>query len=236
MGHETYQPEYITAYTVGSKNRFFGNRLQLNLEGFLWNYRNQQVNHVGLDSSGQTANFTDNIGTSRIYGAELEAQALVTKTTLLSADVQYLHAQNTSFTYTTGAQVPPIVGCPYTLSGTGATAVYVINCSGFPANNAPRWTMNLSAQQTVPVGDYQVVFGADTQYKSGRYINFYYVTDGGGYVDHSWQTNAQISFGPANGRWSLAAFVRNIEDNRVPTFVSPAPIINFSVVGTTPPR
>ncbi len=238
LGHTIYQPEYITAYTVGSKNRFLGNRLQLNLEGFLWNYRNQQVNHVGLDSAGNTANFTDNIGTSKIYGGEVEAQALVTTTTLVSLDAQYLHAQNTSFTYTTGASAPPLVGCPYSLVPATATspAVYAINCSGFPANNAPRWTVNVSAQQTVPLGDYQVVLGADTQYKSGRYINFYYLSQGGGYVDHSWQTNAQVSFGAANGRWSLAAFVRNIEDNRVPVFGSPtAPYTLFSI-GTTPPR
>ena len=236
IGHETYQPEYITAYTIGSKNRFFGNRLQLNLEGFLWNYRNQQVNHVGVDSTGRTANFTDNIGTSKIYGAEGELQALVTKTTLLSADVQYLHAQNTSFSYTTGASAVPLVGCPYSLSGTGASAVYVINCSGFPANNAPRWTVNLSGQQTFPLGDYQLVAGADTQYRSGRYINFYYLSQGGGYVDHSWQTNVQVSFGPASGRWSIAGFARNVENNRVPVFASPAPLTNLFVVGTTPPR
>ena len=190
------------------------------------------MNHVGLDSTGRNANFTDNIGSSRIYGGEVEAQALVTRTTLLSADVQYLHAQNRSFSYTTGAASLPLVGCPYTLSG----AVYVINCSGFPANNAPRWTANVAAQQTVPLGRYQLVLGVDTQYKSGRYINFYYVSQGGGYVDHSWATNAQVSFGPANGRWSVGAFVRNIENNRVPVFMSPAPLLNVTVVGTTPPR
>ena len=238
VGHETYQPEYITAYTVGSKNRFFGNRLQLNLEGFLWNYRNQQVNHVGVDSAGRTSNFTDNIGTSKIYGAEVEAQALITKTTLISADVQYLHAQNKSFSYTTGAATPPLVGCPYTLQPASGTnpAVYVINCSGFPANNAPRWTANVSAQQTVPLGEYQIVFGADTQYKSGRFINFYYLSQGGGYVDHSWQTNAQVSFGPASGKWSIAGFIRDIEDNRTPVYASPTPVFNLFAVGTTPPR
>ena len=88
----------------------------------------------------------------------------------------------------------------------------------------------------MPLDKYQIVFGADTQYKSGRYINFYYISQGGGYVDHSWQTNAQVSFGPADGRWSLAAFIRNIEDNRVPTFGGPTPLLNFTVVGTTPPR
>ena len=33
-GFETYEPEYITAYTLGSKNRFFDNRVQLNVEAF----------------------------------------------------------------------------------------------------------------------------------------------------------------------------------------------------------
>ena len=33
QGFERYEPEYITAYTAGSKNRFFDNRLQLNVEG-----------------------------------------------------------------------------------------------------------------------------------------------------------------------------------------------------------
>ncbi|MDR7154344.1 iron complex outermembrane receptor protein [Sphingobium xenophagum] len=36
LGRESYAPEYIEAFTIGSKNRFFGNRLQLNLEAFHW--------------------------------------------------------------------------------------------------------------------------------------------------------------------------------------------------------
>ena len=49
VGFETFQPETITAYTIGSKNRFFGNRVQLNFEGFYWDYRNEQVAHPGFD-------------------------------------------------------------------------------------------------------------------------------------------------------------------------------------------
>ncbi|WP_206243658.1 TonB-dependent receptor [Novosphingobium terrae] len=232
VGHETYQPEYITAYTIGVKNRLLDNRLQLNLEGFWWDYVNQQVNHVGLDSTGRTSNFTDNIGASRIYGVEGDIKALVAPHTLLSADVQYLHAQNRSFVYTTGASSPPLVGCPYTLSG----AVYVINCSNYPANNAPRWTVNLAAQQTIPLGDYNLVLGVDTQYKSSHYINFYYISQGGGLVGGAWQSNAQIAFGPANSRWTFAIYMRNMENNRIPVFMSPAPLLSTTVVGTTPPR
>ncbi|HYD04137.1 MAG TPA: TonB-dependent receptor, partial [Reyranella sp.] len=47
-----YQPETIKAWTLGSKNRFLDNRLQVNLEAFYWRYRDQQISHVGLDSAG----------------------------------------------------------------------------------------------------------------------------------------------------------------------------------------
>ena len=234
VGHETYDPETITAYTVGLKNRLLDNKLQLNLEGFLWNYRNQQVNHVGLDNAGRTSNFTESIGSSRIYGAEVEAQVLVTPTTLLSADAQYLHTENLSFVYTSGAaNGPPLTGCPYAIAPNNA-ALYAINCTGFPANNAPRWTVNLAGQQTIPLGTYQAVLGANTQYRSGRYIGFAYLPEQ--YTGPSWQTNAQASFGPADGRWSVAVFVRNIEGNRIPIFTGTHALANLLVVGTTAPR
>lgn len=39
--NNTFRPETLTAYTVGAKNRFLDNRLQLNLEAFYWDYRDQ---------------------------------------------------------------------------------------------------------------------------------------------------------------------------------------------------
>jgi len=45
-----FKPETITAYTLGSKNRFLDNRLQLNLELYYWDYKDQQISHLGEDS------------------------------------------------------------------------------------------------------------------------------------------------------------------------------------------
>jgi iron complex outermembrane receptor protein len=233
-GFETYNPEYITAYTIGLKNRFFDNRLQLNIEGFRWDYRDQQVNHVGLDLLGRTANFTENIGSSRIYGVEVEARALVTHNTLLSADIQYLHAENRSFIFTTGvASGPPLTGCPFAISPTNP-AVYNVNCSGFQSYNSPRWTMNLAAQQTIPLDDYQIVLGADTQYKGRRNAGFAYLAEQN--LPSVWRSNAAISFGRADDMWSIQAFVRNIENNRTPVFMSVHPTASILISGTTPPR
>jgi iron complex outermembrane receptor protein len=232
LGFETYDPEYITAYTIGSKNRLFDNRLQLNIEGFYWKYRDQQVNFVGLDLAGRTANQTRNIGSSTIKGVEVESAFLVTPTTLLSANVQYLDTTTKSFVYSTGNTVPPpLTGCA--VRPNSATLVNV-DCSGFPAYNSPKWTVNLSAQQTIEVGDYGLTFSVDTQYKTKRYISFQYLPQQ--LEGSTWSSNAQISFGPSDGQWSIAGFVRNIENDRTPTFQTLAPVTNFLVASTTAPR
>ena len=232
-GFETYRPESITAFTLGLKNRFFDNRVQLNLEAFWWKYRNQQVSSVRNDLDGRTANITQNVGSSRIRGIEAEGRVLITPTTLVSADVQYLDADNRDFVYVqANTGTPPLVGCPYTLNV--AANLYNVNCSGFPAFNSPKWTVNLSGQQTVPLGDYQVVLQADTQYRTSRYVGFNYLPTQR--LSDVWRSNAQISFGPSGETWSIAAFVRNIENNRTIVFSGTTPLANSLFAGTTAPR
>ncbi len=231
-GFETYQPEFITAYTVGSKNRFLNNRVQLNAEGYLWNYTNQQISHVGVDLSGRPANFTQNVGKSRIKGAEVEARVLVTPTTLVSADVQYLDARYLNFSYNqlfTGTV--PLNGCANTVAGTQVT----VNCSGKSSINAPKWTINLGGQQTIPVGNsYRFVAGVDSQHQSSRYVAFDYLPQD--LVRANWTTNAQLLFGPKDDRWSIAGFVRNIENERVVNSVTLVPTTTILIAGTNAPR
>lgn len=232
-GFLTYQPEYITAYTIGMKNRFLDNRVQLNLEAFVWNYTNQQINHVGLDLNGRTANYTQNVGKSRIKGVEVDGRVLVTPTTLISADVQYLDARQIAFAYTAGPGTPPLTGCAVSFTA-GAASPYLVDCAGFQSYNSPRWTINLAGQQTVPLGDYRVVFDVDTQYKGSRNVGFAYLPEQ--FLAGYWRTNAQITFGRADDRWSISGFIRNIENHRVPIYDSTHPTANFLIAGITAPR
>ena len=232
-GFESYEPEFITAYTLGTKNRFFDNRVQLNVEAFWWKYRNQQVSAVRNDLDGRTANITQNIGNARIRGIEVEGRFLVTPTLLLSTDIQYLDAQNKDFVYQqANTGTPPLVGCASKLSA--ATNIYDVDCSGFAAFNAPKWTLNFGAQQTIAMGDFEVMVQADTQYRTKRYVGFSYLPEQ--LLPHVWRSNAQISFGPASDRWSIAVFVRNIENNRTVVFSNTTPLATAYVAGTTAPR
>ncbi|MBU1823765.1 MAG: TonB-dependent receptor [Alphaproteobacteria bacterium] len=80
---ETFSPEKLLVYEVGSRNSFdaFGRRAVLNLTGFYYDYSNQvfqDLTCINLDST-QTPPVCNgyslvnrNIGASRIYGAEAE--------------------------------------------------------------------------------------------------------------------------------------------------------------------
>ena len=234
-GYETYRPETITAYTIGSKNRFLDNRVQLNLEGFYWRYRNQQIPHIGTDLAGQQANFTQNIGRATIYGGEAEARFLATRNTLLSADVQYLHTNYSSFDYLApaGRGTPPYTTCAVTPASN--PAFFNVDCSGKPAYNSPKWTINLAGQQTFEVGpSYKIVLGADTQYRGAHYIGFEYRPSQ--HVGGEWRTNLFASFGDARDRWSVSGFIRNVEGKRTPTFAAANDIGQIDVVIPSAPR
>ena len=48
-----YEPEVLTAYELGSRNRFLEDRLQVNLEGFYWKYHNHQEPHPHHGRAGR---------------------------------------------------------------------------------------------------------------------------------------------------------------------------------------
>lgn len=235
VGFERFEPEYLTAYTLGSKNRFFDNRVQLNIEAFYWKYRNQQVAHPGFDKGipPRANSITENIGRSTIKGFEVDARVMATETTMLSGSVQYLHTVNKEFTYVSSSLLQARTGCattPVTPPTTPPTTF--INCAGFPAFAAPKWSINLGAEQTIPMGAFKLVLGADTQYKTERYLGFEYQPEQ--LQPASWTSNAHISFGPADEQWSISAFVRNIENDRLLT--APIAFAGVLVAYTTPPR
>jgi iron complex outermembrane recepter protein len=212
-GKESFQPEYITAFTIGSKNRFLDNKLQINLEGFYWKYKNQQVAHFGIDGGGGQAFFTENVGRSTIKGFEADVEARPFSGTSLSASVQYLDAKFDSFKYDLPASGGvPNVGCPSAVNPTNA-ALRTVDCSGNPAYNSPKWTLTFGAEQTIPLGGLDLVLSADTQYRSERYIAFEYVAPE--LAPAVWRSNASIALKKGDA-WSISAFVRNVENNRTP--------------------
>jgi len=218
-GVETYLPETIDAYTLGSKNRFFGNTLQVNVEAFLWKYKNQQFSQFGYDLGNPPATvfLTRNIGDSTIKGIDLDVDLQPTRNTLLSASVQYLDAVYDSFTYFVPNQgLPPNSTCAFapitqTVNGT-VLSLYQIDCSGKPAFNSPRWSFILNGEQTIPFDDFHVVLQAGTRYRSASYSTADYLP----YLKSkaNFVTDASVTFSDNDDRMFLSVYVQNIGNSR----------------------
>jgi iron complex outermembrane receptor protein len=218
-GVETYKPETIDAYTVGSKNRFLDNKLQVNVEAFLWKYRNQQFSQFGYDLGNPptTVFLTRNIGNSTIKGFDLDVDLKPTPNTLLSASVQYLHGEYDSFNYFAPNQgLPPNTVCPFTpttqtINGT-TVALYDIDCSGKPAFNSPRWSFILNGEQTIPLDSFQVVLQAGTRYRSSSYSTADYLP----YMKSkaNFVSDASVTFSDNDERMFVSFYMRNIENSR----------------------
>ncbi|AIT80473.1 TonB-dependent receptor [Novosphingobium pentaromativorans] len=240
-GLESYEPESIDAYTIGSKNRFFGRKLQLNLEAFLWKYKNQQFSQYGYDLGNppSTVYLTRNIGNSTIKGLDLDVEWLATPTTLLQANVQYLDTKYDSFVYFTPNQgLPPITSCPYAPTtqntASGTISVFKVDCSGFPAFNSPKWAFNVNARQTVPLGKVKFVLEAGTRYRAGTWVAADYPT----YTRASanFVSNASITLASEDNRWFVTAYILNIEDERRLAAVQNNSAASLAAGGTEQPR
>ena len=239
QSHPTFEPEFITALTVGSKNRFFANKVQLNIEGFLWKYRNQQVSHFGFESDGSTNFFTENLGRSTIKGVDVDLQVRAARNTLLRGSVQVLDNKIDSFVYYLpfgGTNLPPVTGCPYTAPvAVGATVNYKVDCGGSPGYNSPKLSLNGGIEQTFEMADNKLVLRADARYRSNRVIGFERLAQQNSGSDTTVDVSA--TFGDRDDKWAVTGFVRNLTDKAAATIAQYGGSTGGSVSTIyTPPR
>lgn len=236
-GRPSYKPEFITAWSVGSKNRFFDNKLQLNLEGFWWKYRDQQITYFTVDSSGTLINSNENAGKAQIRGFDIDLIAKPARYTTLNAKVQYLNTKYDDLHLIT-ASPRNNIACTPTDTGRklsdGVTAILDFDCSGRPTLFSPKWTVNLGAEQVVPLGESLELVGAvNTSWRAKQWGGFEYLAFE--QIPSYWLTDLNLTLRSADGGWSLGAYVRNLENERRVSRPQSSPI-GFAIANYTAPR
>ncbi len=229
----TFGTEKLTAYTVGIKNRFFGNKLQVNLEGFWWDYIGQQV---GFLSSGQVAPgvtgsvfVTENIGKSTIKGLDLDVAYQVTSGVRLGARIGYLDAKANDFVYTPASV--PFSACAIS----GAAPRVNVNCSGRDLPRSPKWSGTLTYDQTVDLpNDGAILLSASSRFSTSYSGSIFYLPEH--QQDGYTRTDASVTYQAPGKTWSLGAFVNNIEDKAVLTMAGTFSLMRVDYVNLQPPR
>jgi len=132
-----YAPEKAETYEVGMKSEWLDHRLQVNLAGFYTDFRDIQLNQQVAASP-----VLKNLGTARIYGAEVESQADLGHGFLLKANVGYLDAAYT--------QLDPSVVARDSLGNIIPESSIFL---GSKLPKTPRWKININPQYNVDLGD-----------------------------------------------------------------------------------
>lgn len=232
-GNITYDPEHVTAYTVGTKNRFLENRLQLNAEAFYLDYTNQQVSFVQL-INGSAVLVTKNAGKVQTKGIEVEAAFIPWKNTRLGLDVDYLDAKYDSFVYTAIGPNPAKSRCIST-PGTGG---FSINCSGLPALRSPPWSVNGSLQQTLPLATGAALIGELlVHYKDPFESDVNYLPETR--TNAATRVDVSLTYRSADGRWSARAYADNVGNARTLSYIQSNlaySVLPFSAAVIEPPR
>lgn len=223
-GKSRYNPEFITAYSIGSKNRFLGNKVQFNVEAFLWKYKDQQITYFTVDTSGTLINSNENAGKATIKGVDADLIVKPARGTTLNAKVQYLDAKYDDLHLYT-ASPRDNIACSFKLTGAtaGGSPVKDFNCSGNPLLFSPKWTVNLGAEQVVPVGEkLELVGTVNTAWRDGQWGAFEYLPFE--YIPAYWTTDVGLTLRNPDGGWSIGAWANNLENKRRVTVPQSSPI------------
>ena len=207
-----YKPETIKAYEVGSKNRFFADRLQVNLSAWLYDYKDFETTVVSTPPSAPnvTTITVVNAGSARMKGASANIDWLATEEDRLHIGTTYLEARFGSFNLLGVPNIAPFAAIDYSNTQMG---------------NAPRWSGNASYDHTLgtSVGKFDAQLSA--QFFGDRVSGTAAVPGTLGYQRTGSFTTVDFSvrYQPNEREWNVTAYVRNATDKDVYTSVGTGP-------------
>ncbi len=182
------KPQSMVAYTAGIKNRFFGSRLTLNLEGFLYDYKDQIITAPDL-TTGQTALL--NAPKSRVWGVQLDTTYDLDDNTSLHANVGYLNAKFTEFV--------------------AGSARGPVDYSGNALSFSPEFTASIGTRRKFELGNSGSIEARADSYISSSYW-FSYNNILGFKQSGFTKTDASLTYAPPSGIWQIGLWVKNIEN------------------------
>lgn len=209
-----FGPEVITAYEIGSKNRFLGNTLEINLSAFYYDYTDLQVQQ---NDPVTAISQIFNAGAATLYGGELETVFKPGLYTQIDFNAAYLHAEFDDLCTVVSATCP-------------AAADF----SGNRLQQAPRWTLGAGFTQDFVMGASTLTLRAQTRYQSKSFFSFANRAT----EQQTSYTKTDVTLTYANESWpvTITLFGRNLENSRILTTSEEAAYAGGYLVQYAAPR
>ena len=200
-----FNPEIVDAYEVGFKVDTLDRMLRINASAFYYDYTDKQ--ELSTDAVGFS--MIGNAGAATLYGGELEMVLAPMSGLSFDSSVAYLHSEYDR--YDTLDLENPFLGSQ--------------NLKGNTLTEAPKWQIHVGGQYSMPLSDTagSVMLRADYSFMGSKYVRpFNLPTDK---VESYGRTSARIAWTSANDKWTVEAFVDNIENKDIVTsFAGTSPL------------
>jgi len=205
LAPNTYKPERITAFQLGSKNRFFNNRVQLNLEAFYWRYRDQQVyTFANVQPAGFSSYPINADGWLR--GIEANLVLLPTRNDRFTFDAVYETGKFTRYDSPAATLfVPPV---------TTITIVPAVSLRNVERPAIPKMNGSATYQHTFALQNGgSVMLDAGTHFETAAWFDLTHRPNSyrGAYA----MEDMKLTYNSPDDRWSISAFVNNVTNAAV---------------------
>jgi len=148
VGLQPVTQESVLAYELGLKSELLDRRLTINAAGFIYNYRDKQVQGTIFDPVWVSLPQLRNIPKSEVKGAEIEVNAAPVHGLTLTGAVTYLHSEITKID-------------PNEYSAAGP-----LNMKGQAIPLTPKWSYSLGGEYTFETGSIKPFVGASWRWVS----------------------------------------------------------------------
>ncbi|MHB8286402.1 MAG: TonB-dependent receptor domain-containing protein, partial [Caulobacteraceae bacterium] len=235
-----FKSEVNRAYEFGAKNRFFGNRVQVNADVFYYDQSNYQnidkyTGFIPVEGGAPCANGDTRAGCvtptfgvqAHTLGYEAQINANLTRDDVVSFSGTYLHAV---FATKQGScatvDAPSATGCldGYNSETAGDPGVpFFFNVAGAVQPHSPKYATTISYRHTFRFASGATLsMGGDGFHTTGYWVNPVEDADRYGFQPHYWMGNVSTTFTPAHADWTVTGWVRNVSDYAVKQSVLPA--------------
>jgi len=200
------EPEILDMYEIGLKGDYLDNTLRLNAAVFFYDYSDLQVQRPAGSGAGTTV---ENAADAEIWGLDVDATWVISDAFSLRAGLSALDSEYTEYTaiatvrnaYVLGVEAPGGRGVDYDASGESLL-------------KAPDLSYFVTANYDLNVGTGTVPMSVTWSWKDDTTFDFPVDPVWGPYMvqDSYGLLSARISYLPADERWSVGVWGRNLTD------------------------
>jgi iron complex outermembrane receptor protein len=196
--NNTYGPEKISSFETGIKSRWLDDRIQVNLDGYYYDYSDVQTTVI----VPPLAVGVFNAKSAKVFGSELDVELLVTHEDKVELTADYEDSRYTDFFIP--ASFLPSGGTPVP----GGTSF-----AGEPFPLVSKWSGALGYQHT-----FALPRGASLVAGASSYLRTMYWTT----IDQTTPLHRQpgytnsglyLTYASVGDKWNISAYVKNLEDH-----------------------